>query len=331
MRGATVRTETAAIASKSDMKLYKDLGIDSIKFMASLDGKTCAVCGDMDGKVIPLKQCRIGLNMPPLHPNCRCYTVPVTGWEDETDIRKTKNPDGSYSEIPADTSFNDWKKQNIKPIASNPLMSKQTDKPDNKDAAVKETPEKLNDIRNGLASGEIGDKNGDSVIVNIEDFDYNDRKAIKERFNQFAVDYINSENEHALVITKSGKLYTLKGGSINVDVSLVGADELKGAIVIHNHPTDIFGNSGECFSKPDFAFMCEYAIAEMQLVNKTGRYSMSYTGGRISYNQANKFYEDAQLEAIKTAWKNNKKINDLQLETMKNLSRSLSTLRFMEL
>lgn len=157
MRGATVRTETAAIASKADMKLYKDLGIDSIKFMASLDGKTCAVCSDMDGKVIPLKQCRIGLNMPPLHPNCRCYTVPVTGWEDETDIRKTKNPDGSYSEIPADTSFNDWKKQNSKPVASNPLKSKQTDKPDNKDAAVKETPEKLTDDETSAIYAYLGD------------------------------------------------------------------------------------------------------------------------------------------------------------------------------
>ncbi len=145
MRGATVRTETAAIASKADMKLYKDLGIDSIKFMASLDRKTCAVCGDMDGKVIPLKQCRIGLNMPPLHPNCRCYTVPVTGWEDETDIRKARNPDGSYTEVPADTSVNDWRKPNSKPIASNPLMSKRAGTLDDRTAITKGFAEELTD------------------------------------------------------------------------------------------------------------------------------------------------------------------------------------------
>ena len=139
------RTETAAIASKADLKLYKDMGIEEVRFMASLDRKTCAVCSDMDGKVIPLKQCRIGLNMPPLHPNCRCYTVPVTGWEDESDVRQVKNDDGSYTEVPADTSVNDWRKQNSEPIASNPLMSKRTGKSDNKDAAVKETTEKLTD------------------------------------------------------------------------------------------------------------------------------------------------------------------------------------------
>lgn len=118
-----VRTETAAIASKADMKLYKDLGIDSIKFMASLDGKTCAVCSDMDGKVIPLKQCRIGLNMPPLHPNCRCYTVPVIDDDFaellEGDERTARDEDGNYIRIPANIDYNGWKTKMVKKAPGN--------------------------------------------------------------------------------------------------------------------------------------------------------------------------------------------------------------------
>lgn len=49
--------------------------IDGIKFVATLDGKTCPVCGLYDGKVwkgAEIQQAK----RPPLHPNCRCCLVP---------------------------------------------------------------------------------------------------------------------------------------------------------------------------------------------------------------------------------------------------------------
>ena len=106
-----VRTETAAISSEADKQLYKDLGIEEVRFMASLDAITCSVCGDMDLKVIPLRYSQTGVNMPPLHPNCRCYTVPVIEW-DNPGGRLSKNKDGSYTEVPADTTYKEWYEKN---------------------------------------------------------------------------------------------------------------------------------------------------------------------------------------------------------------------------
>lgn len=292
-----VRKETAAISSEADKQLYKDLGIEEVRFMASLDAITCSVCGDMDLKVIPLRYSQTGVNMPPLHPNCRCYTVPVSDWGLESGERLAKESSGKYKKVSERTKFKEWKNERG---------------------------------TKSLASGKVGDKNGDSVIERIENFDYNDKKAIKERFNQFAEDHINSTNEHALVIAKSGKLYTLRGGSASVDISLIGDDELKDAIVIHNHPADIFDNPGDCFSRQDFSFMCEKGIAEMHLTNKVGYYEMTYDGPRLSVEEASNLYKEARIDMFQRFFIEGGAPEQEQLETVRTLTHKLKGLKLNE-
>ena len=66
-----VHTETSYFNAVSKIQMYKDLGVDQIEIVETLDSRTCAVCQPLDGTVIPLAQYEPGVTVPPFHPNCR--------------------------------------------------------------------------------------------------------------------------------------------------------------------------------------------------------------------------------------------------------------------
>lgn len=70
-----VRTETAHIHAESDRAAYKEAGVEQYEFMATLEVRTCDVCGSLDGKHFKVSEAKSGVNYPPIHPNCRCTTV----------------------------------------------------------------------------------------------------------------------------------------------------------------------------------------------------------------------------------------------------------------
>ena len=70
-----VRTETTHIHTKADQKAYEDLGIAEYKYLATLDYRTCHVCGALDGMVFKVSEIREGENYPSMHPRCRCTTT----------------------------------------------------------------------------------------------------------------------------------------------------------------------------------------------------------------------------------------------------------------
>ena len=65
-----VHTETTYFNAVSKIQMYKDLGVDQIEIVETLDSRTCAVCQPLDGTVIPLAQYEPGVTVPPFHPNC---------------------------------------------------------------------------------------------------------------------------------------------------------------------------------------------------------------------------------------------------------------------
>lgn len=70
-----VRTETTHIHTKADQKAYEDLGIAEYKYLATLDYRTCHICGALDGMVFKVSEIREGENYPSMHPRCRCTTT----------------------------------------------------------------------------------------------------------------------------------------------------------------------------------------------------------------------------------------------------------------
>lgn len=52
--------------------VYKDVGVQKVKWVAEHDHRTCGVCDELDGAVFELKDAP-----PKQHINCRCYLIPV--------------------------------------------------------------------------------------------------------------------------------------------------------------------------------------------------------------------------------------------------------------
>jgi len=73
-----VRTESCWIMNEATVNNYKDNGIKEYEFMAFLDKKTSPQCRKLDGERLYIDEARAGLNLPPLHPNCRSCIIPIT-------------------------------------------------------------------------------------------------------------------------------------------------------------------------------------------------------------------------------------------------------------
>ncbi|MCL2463121.1 MAG: minor capsid protein, partial [Defluviitaleaceae bacterium] len=107
--GRIVMTESAHFANQAAMDSYDELGVKQYQLTVSLDEVTCAVCGGMDGQVFSRAGEEPGVNAPPLHPNCRCTTIPY--FEDEDGERAARNADGEHITVPGDMTYKQWKEK----------------------------------------------------------------------------------------------------------------------------------------------------------------------------------------------------------------------------
>ena len=103
-----VHTETSYFNAVSKTQMYKDLGVDQIEIVETLDSRTCSICQPLDGKVIPLSQYEPGVTVPPFHPNCRGTTCPH--YDDMDGERAARTADGKVYYVPANMNFTQWKK-----------------------------------------------------------------------------------------------------------------------------------------------------------------------------------------------------------------------------
>ena len=103
-----VHTETSYFNACSTRQSYKDLDVEYIEIIETLDSRTCETCGGLDGKVIPLAQYEPGVTVPPFHPNCRGTTAPYYDAMDGE--RAARNSEGKVYYVPANMKFTDWKK-----------------------------------------------------------------------------------------------------------------------------------------------------------------------------------------------------------------------------
>lgn len=102
-----VMTETAAIGNKAQMQCYKDLDVEELEIVATLDSITCKKCGSRDGLRYPESEMKIGLNAPPFHANCRCCTAPyIEGFEPSQ--RMMRNPETGRSEYVENMTYEEW-------------------------------------------------------------------------------------------------------------------------------------------------------------------------------------------------------------------------------
>jgi len=68
------RTELADAYGKANRSAWQDAGVERWTWVATIDNRTCQRCRALNGQTFPIAH-----DMPPLHPQCRCFGMPVVG------------------------------------------------------------------------------------------------------------------------------------------------------------------------------------------------------------------------------------------------------------
>ena len=71
------RTETVRVANEGLKDLYKENGIEKVRFLAALSDRTCPICEGLNAQVFEMNELQVGINQPPIHTGCRCSLVSV--------------------------------------------------------------------------------------------------------------------------------------------------------------------------------------------------------------------------------------------------------------
>lgn len=103
-----VRTESAHIVNEATWDGYKASGVvQKYEFLATLDNRTSSVCQSMDLRVFKLSEKQVGVNFPPLHPNCRSTICPY--FEDDVPTERiARDAKGRKYNVPANMSYKEW-------------------------------------------------------------------------------------------------------------------------------------------------------------------------------------------------------------------------------
>ena len=107
--GRLVMTESAYFSSAAQKDCFNTLGVEKYRIVASFDRDTCGLCSALDGKVFKMSDYQVGLTAPPFHPWCRCCTAPYFEDMEGLGERWTRNPDGTTTKVPANTTFAQWR------------------------------------------------------------------------------------------------------------------------------------------------------------------------------------------------------------------------------
>ena len=104
-----VRTEVNHFNNEADAMAYEEMDVDKYVFLATLDTRTSDICQSLDNDVFELKERQVGVNYPPMHPNCRSKTRAYMGEEIEATLkRRARNPITGKNEIVGNISYREW-------------------------------------------------------------------------------------------------------------------------------------------------------------------------------------------------------------------------------
>ena len=97
--------------AKRREKNYKELDVEKIQIVATLDDCTCDICGNNDLKILSIDENQIGVNSPPFHLNCRCTTVPyIEDMQDWGGMRAARDENGKHINVSGKMTYSKWKK-----------------------------------------------------------------------------------------------------------------------------------------------------------------------------------------------------------------------------
>jgi SPP1 gp7 family putative phage head morphogenesis protein len=199
-----IRTEVNRMHNDAALESYKAMGLKEYKYLATLDCRTCAVCGALDGKVFPIAEAHTGVNFPPIHPNDRCTIAPKIPGVKVDGSRTARNPEtGRNYKVPADMNYEKWRKSISKKYGADSLETAQKKYQNRKaDAEQMKTFRKVigKDVPDNLADFQNMKYN--------EPEQWNDIKYYVRNINDRPVEYVKIDRElEKLGIVNKGKAY----------------------------------------------------------------------------------------------------------------------------
>jgi SPP1 gp7 family putative phage head morphogenesis protein len=264
-----VRTETNHFNNEADALAYEEMGVDQYVFVATLDDRTSPMCQSHDNKKYKYKDREVGVNYPPLHPNCRSTTRGYLGEEAEANLqRRARNPKTGRTELIGNISYEEWAK-------NNGLAPKMTVKGDNKEPNLKKDP-----------------KNGIIVV----------RRDMLNVFNYTDVDYDNMIND-----TKNGNINAKTIWNNNqegITIEKGTGNYCSGSRVVLSSPHNVDTINRNRFKTVfhETGHSLDYLVAE-KVRNKGINV---YSGDNGFY--ADKTYDDFHFSSIFTSKKYNQKV-----------------------
>ena len=108
-----IRTEFCHISAQGALLGYKSYDLEYYRYLATLDSLTDEECGALDMRRFRVKDARPGVNFPPMHPNCRCTTMPDMSADVIAKIKRAaRDPaTGKSITVPGSMTYAEWRKQ----------------------------------------------------------------------------------------------------------------------------------------------------------------------------------------------------------------------------
>lgn len=72
-----IRTEMNRVQNQAILAAYKANGVLKYEYVAIMDERTSEICQSLNGREFLVSEAEPGVNLPPMHPNCRSSTIPI--------------------------------------------------------------------------------------------------------------------------------------------------------------------------------------------------------------------------------------------------------------
>lgn len=198
-----VITESAYFAGRGRLDTYEQLGVERYQFLASLDERTCDTCGPLDRMDFAVTDEQIGINYPPIHPRCRCTTVPYFNDEfTEGETRSAKGAKGKTYQVPSDMTYAQWKEKYVDNSYEN--IVKRAAKKYNIRGIIDVNPKPINVSKYSFDENHIYTERGHNVTREEAERFMQEAKVLITRWNGQFLCYYGSEG--TVYIDKNKKL-----------------------------------------------------------------------------------------------------------------------------
>ena len=195
-----IQTESAAMTAFADQQAFKDAGIEKEMFIAVHDSRTSQICQHHDRSIVEIAKAKVGVNVPPLHPNCRSHMIPYIEGVTDAMKKRQRNPVTNKDEVvDVSENYDQWLKRQQEEHGVDTVNS-----------FMKKTKNTSSDRKQyNQYIDVLGKENVPSSLSKFQDMKYND----SDRFSELKSNKIVVEKakEYAKEIT-SGK-YKLDSSS----------------------------------------------------------------------------------------------------------------------